>query len=396
MRMVGIRGLIVGRGDDDISVRVQGPDLDTLADIGDDVLLRLTGIEGLGNLQHSSEDVLQELAVVLDRERAAALGYSVEVVGRAVRIALQGVVVTDFIDGDRQYDVRMRLPRTEVASPRDVESILLFPQTAEQAAVYLGDVAEVDIVTAPADIRRDRQRRIIEISGTVTGERSLGEVNADVGARLAGVELPPGYTIYDESAGRALREGEQLAWLLMALAVFLVFVVMAVQYESLRNPLVIMFSVPFATIGVAAGLHLTAMPLSMPMWLGMIMLAGIVVNNAIVLVEYIELERGRGRLLEQAVIEAGRLRLRPILMTTTTTVVGMTPLALGIGEGSEMLQPLALTIVWGLLFSSLVSLLLVPAVYRIVGRRDPEPVMERSEGDDRRDDAVLGTLRPQG
>jgi len=147
--------------------------------------------------------------------------------------------------------------------------------------------------------------------------------------------------------------------------VFLVLVVMAVQYESLRNPLVILFSVPFGAIGVALGIHVLDMPLSMPVWLGMIMLAGIVVNNAIVLVEYIEIARERGQGVTEAIVEAARLRLRPILMTTLTTVVGMLPLALGLGEGAEMLQPLAITIVWGLGFSTLVTLLLIPCVYRL-------------------------------
>ena len=165
-----------------------------------------------------------------------------------------------------------------------------------------------------------------------------------------------------------LQEGEQLGGLLLGLAIFLVLVVMAVQYESLRNPFVILLSVPFALSGVALGLAVTGLPVSMPVWLGTIMLAGIVVNNAIVLVEYIEIQRARGLPKLEAVINAGHLRLRPILMATLTTVVGMLPLALALGEGAEMLQPLAVTIVSGLLFSMLVSLLLVPSVYHYLGR----------------------------
>jgi multidrug efflux pump subunit AcrB len=148
-----------------------------------------------------------------------------------------------------------------------------------------------------------------------------------------------------------------------------VFVVMAVQYESLRNPFIILLSVPFALIGVAIGLHATGLPMSMPVKLGMIMLAGIVVNNAIVLVEYVEIVREQGRSIREAILDAARLRLRPILMTTLTTVVGMLPLAIGIGEGSEMLRPLAVTIVAGLSFSMLVSLLLVPVFYELTHLR---------------------------
>ncbi|MFC1685299.1 efflux RND transporter permease subunit, partial [Pseudomonadota bacterium] len=183
------------------------------------------------------------------------------------------------------------------------------------------------------------------------------------------IELPPGYTLYEAGNTEALQEGRDLSRMLLGLALFLVFVVMAVQYESLRNPLVIMLSVPFAAIGVALGLEWWQLPISMPIWLGLIMLAGIVVNNAIVLVEYIEIERRRGLPLNEAIVSAARLRLRPILMTTLTTVVGMLPLSLALGEGSEMLQPLAVTIVSGLLFSALVSLLLVPSVYRMLAAK---------------------------
>ena len=160
-----------------------------------------------------------------------------------------------------------------------------------------------------------------------------------------------------------------LARTLLGLALFLVFVVMAVQYESIRNPLVIMTSVPFCTIGVVFGLDAYSMPISMPVWLGLILLAGIVVNNAIIVVEFIELHRARGLALRDAIVIGARLRLRPVLMTTLTTVVGMLPLALALGDGTEMLQPLAVTIVFGLSFSVLVSLFLVPAIYRMVNFR---------------------------
>jgi len=167
--------------------------------------------------------------------------------------------------------------------------------------------------------------------------------------------------------------------LLLGLALFLVFVVMAVQYESLRNPLVIMLSVPFAAIGVAIGIKVTGLALSVPVWLGMIMLAGIVVNNSIILVEYIEILRDQGVDKNHALIKAAKTRLRPILMTTLTTVVGMLPLAIGIGEGAEMLQPLAISIVSGLLFSMFVTLLLVPIIYNLFHRGDTLPASEQND-----------------
>lgn len=370
MRNEGIRGVRLGRGDDAVSIRIQGPDLDSLAALGRQVVDRITSVPGLENARHSAEDIVQELTVRIDRERAAALGLSVDAVGRALRIALQGLVVTDFIDGNRQFDVRVRLPRTEMSSPRDLETILLFPAASDHLAVFLGDVASVELVNSPSTIRRDRQQRIVEVNGNISGDATLGEVSAEIERRLANFELPDGYTLYDGGDALTLKKSERLARMLLALALFLVLVVMAVQYESLRNPVVILLGVPFAAIGVAAGVVGFEMPISMPLWLGMIMLAGIVVNNAIVLIEYVEIERERGMSMEKAILSAGRIRLRPILMTTMTTVAGMTPLAVGLGEGSEMLQPLAIVVVCGLSFSTLVSLVLVPVIYRVLGRRD--------------------------
>jgi len=365
IRKQGIRGLNLTASEDDFSLRVRGEDLDSLARIGEQLVARLDGINGLRNLRHSSEDLLQELAVKVDRERAAALGVTVEDVGRAMRIALQGIEATDFIDGDRKYRVRVRLPRSQVDTPEALERVLLFPARDGAPAIHLRDVARVDLVNTPSKILRDRQQRIVEVSASIDGSTSVSKVQQEALARLQGFALPEGYSLYDGGAADALAKGEALLRWLLALALFLVLVVMAVQYESLRNPVVILLSVPFAAIGVAIAMDSLALPLSMPMWLGMIMLTGIAVNNAIVLLEYVELARARGLDATDALLEAGRLRLRPILMTTLTTVVGMAPLATGLGEGAEMLQPLAITIVYGLTFSTLVSLLLVPAVYRI-------------------------------
>ncbi len=368
MRTLGIRGIRFSRGDDDLSLRIKGPDLPVLEGLADQVVEILKPMSGLRNLQHSSEDRNQELSVKVDRQRAAAYGLTVEDVGKAVRFALQGDTVTDFIAGDRSIDILLRLNRDEIATPGDVENIILFSKTSPRAAVRLSDLARVELVATPSSIMRERQQRIVEVTASLTGELTLEESVIEARKRLADLDLPAGYTIYEAGSMETLQEGRDLGMQLLGLALFLVLVVMAVQYESLRNPLVIMISVPFALIGVAMGLGWTGLPLSMPVWLGLIMLAGIVVNNAIVLVEYIEIERRTGREMSEAIIEAARLRLRPILMTTLTTVVGMLPLALALGEGSEMLQPLAVTIVSGLLFSTLVSLILVPSVYRILSR----------------------------
>ena len=372
MYSVGVRGIRFNRSDEDFALRIKGPELAILERIADQTVERLKSVPGLSNLQHSAENKGQELSVRVDRERAASYGLTVRQVGQAVRLAMQGRRVTDFITDDRAVDVRLRLDPRQMQSPRDVENIILFSDTTPRVAVRLSDLAQVEIRAVPATIQRDRQQRFVEISASLSGDATLSEVIKASDRRLEGLELPKGYSLYEAGNLETLQAGRDLSYQLLGLALFLVFVVMAVQYESLRNPLVIIVSVPFAAIGVAIGLEVTQLPLSMPVWLGLIMLAGIVVNNAIVLVEYIEIERQRGLALNQAVTSAARLRMRPILMTTLTTVVGMLPLAMALGEGSEMLQPLAVTIVSGLLFSTLVSLLLVPSVYRLLTRGDPE------------------------
>ena len=365
LRTLGIRGIRTSRGDDDISLRLQGPEQQVLESIANQMVLRLKEIEGLSNVQHSSEEVHHEIRIDIDRERASVLGLNVEDVGNAMRIALEGQVVTDYIDGDRSYDVRLRLPRLEAANPQDLQSVLLFPAKEGGKAIYLGDVARVNLMESAAEIMRDNQQRIIEVSATVGAETTLGAALGVIDMKLADLEIPRGYSLYDGGARKTLQEGQEMTTTLLALALFLVFVVMAIQYESLRNPFIILLSVPFAVIGVALGIEFAELPLSTPLWLGMIMLSGIVVNNAIVLVEYIEIMRERGSPIREAILEAARLRLRPILMITLTTVVGMLPLAIGLGEGAEMLKPLAVTIVSGLTFSMLVSLVLVPVLYEL-------------------------------
>jgi CzcA family heavy metal efflux pump len=367
-RVAGIRGLRTGRSEDDVSVRVQGADLGTLERLGQQVAKALRAAPGLRNVRNSAEEIWHELAVHIDRQRASELGVAVTDVGQALRVALDGVVVSDFLDADRSYDIRVRLPEEEFDNPAALGGVLLFGERRERPAVYLRDVARVELVPMPAEIRRESQRRIVDVTASLTDDFALGEVMAEVRKQLQSLELPPGYTLYTSGLDVSLERGRRLAWVLVGLALFLVYVVMAVQYESLRNPTVIMLSVPFALIGVSLGLMLTGLTISMPVWMGVIMLVGIVVNNAIVLVEYIEIMRERGRALHAAIIEAGRLRLRPILMTTITTVVGMLPLALALGEGAEMLQPLAVTIVAGLSFSMLISLVLVPAMYSLISR----------------------------
>ena len=366
MRVRGIRGLRTGRGDDDLSLRIQGDDINVLKKLGDQVVDRLRGIDGLRNLTHSYENLKEEVVIEINRERALDLDIQPGQIGRALQVSLDGLIVSDFIDGDRQYNVRLRLPREQARNRTNLENLLVGYRDAQP--IRLRDVAKITIDTNPEGIYRDNQRRMVEISGSL-GEKNLGDLLPEIDKKLASLQLPDGYSLYDGGQRAQLQEGQQIGTVLLGLAIFLVFVVMAIQYESLRNPFIILLSIPFAIIGVASGIYFSLDTITAPVWLGMIMLAGIVVNNAIVMVERIEIEKELGRGIIAAVNNAAQLRLRPILMTTLTTVVGMLPLAIGLGEGSEMLQPLAIVIVWGLLFSTLSTLVVVPSLYVLFHRR---------------------------
>ena len=370
LRAQGIRGIRMNQGDDDVSLRIKGPDLDTLTQLGDQVVEQLQTVKGINNIQHSNEEVTREVSIRVDRERAASFGLSVEDVGKAVRIAINGSDTSDFIADDRSVNILLRLDRSIMSSPADLAEIILFSNTTPRQPLRLSDVASISIEVAPGKIMRDRQQRIVEVTASLDGSIAQKQAILDSLAAAGQVELPEGYILYEAGGLETLKEGEDLSKWLLGLAIFMVFVVMAVQYESLRNPLIILLSIPFCLIGVSLGLDYTGLPFSMPVWLGLIMLAGIVVNNAIVLVEYIEIARDEGLKKINAITQAVAVRFRPIMMTTLTTVFGMLPLAMAWGEGSEMLQPLAVTLISGLLFAMFVSLLLVPVFYHLLGRKD--------------------------
>jgi CzcA family heavy metal efflux pump len=360
-----IRGLRTNVSGSDVSISIQGEDLAELQRIGIDVLGRVRGIPGLESVQPSSEEASPQLVIALDRQRAADLGLNVADVGQAVRVALDGAVPTRFTDRNQEYDIRVRLPREQFQNPEDLGSIALF--AGPDRPIYLRDVATVQLKVGPSSIERWNQNRVYRITGDVNDAiASVGDVNRAIRSRLAEVTLPEGYALLHGGEEEAIRENQRNLTIVIILAVFLVWVVMAVQYESVTNPLVILVSVPLSLIGVVLLLWATGTPLSAPALLGVILLAGIVVNNAILLVEYVELaRRERGVAAELAVVEAGAIRLRPILMTTATTVLGMLPLAVGIGEGTELMRPLALAVVGGLTISTVLTLIVIPCAYLV-------------------------------
>lgn len=353
-----------------VELQIRGDDLEELRRVGRRVLDALQGIEGLKDAELSVKSGYPEVIITLDRDLLAARGIAVEEVAQRLRTEVQGEVATRYDRGGEKIDVRVRADRRRLQSLQDLRALSVVDGTPP---VPLSAVARIEVVEGPSEIRRIDQRQVALVTANVQG-RDLGAVSADIQDRIRRVPKPADYSFVLGGQNRELQESYRSLIFALLLAAFLVYVVMASQFESLGHPALIMFSVPLAFVGVVYTLDFLAMPLSIVVFIGGIILAGIVVNNAIVLVDYINQLRGRGLPKAAAIVEAGRVRLRPILMTTLTTVLGLIPMALWSGEGAEMRAPLAVTLIAGLSSSTLLTLYIIPMLYYLFGGRDPAPV----------------------
>ncbi|MGB0513372.1 MAG: efflux RND transporter permease subunit, partial [Wenzhouxiangellaceae bacterium] len=361
----GIRGLTFGNSGDDMEISIVGDDIGELQRVARDVVDAIRPIPGLSRVELRDEDRTPLLDIDVDRERAAALNLDTASVARALRDAVSGYVPTRYSSDGNEYDVRVRLPDEAV---QDIDSLgQVIVANGVNGPIQARQVASFSLQEGPAEIARENQVRIQRLTGDFdTSLNDVGSIMKEVRARIAEIDMPAQYGVILGGQFETVRETNREMSVVIALAVFLVFVVLAVQYEKLSNPLVIMTAAPLAAAGSALALYFTGTPLSAPVFLGSVLLIGIVVNNAILLVEYIERRRRAGCDMTDAVIEAGGIRLRPILMTTLTTVAGMLPLAIGMGSGSLLMQPLAIAVVGGLLSAMLLTLFLVPCLYVIV------------------------------
>lgn len=364
VRSNGIRGLNFGLSGNDMELKVLGEDLPTLQKLAREIIRAIEDIPGLEAVEMDDEDRTPALQIEVDRERAAALGLDVRAVAQALRQAVTGTVPTRYSTGVNEYDVRVRMPREEVENLDRLGEVIV--ANGANGPIQARQVASFTLGEGPAEIGRENQLRIQRIVGAFnTAENDVGSILAEVQRRLATIDMPEQYGVALGGQFETVEETEREMNTVIVLAVFLVLVVMIVQYEQLTNPLVIMTAAPLALGGALLALWVSDTPLSAPVFLGAVLLIGIVVNNAILLVEYIEQGRARGLADDEAVIEAGAVRLRPILMTTLTTVVGMLPLAMGLDAGGLLMQPLAVAVVGGLMSSMLLTLVLIPCLYLV-------------------------------
>jgi len=348
-----------------IEVIVQGYNLQALKTYADRIRERLAQIPGLRDLKASTDGGNPEVQIHFDRQKLANYGLNINQAAGLLRNKVQGDIATELNEPDRKIDIRVRVLEEDRRSLFDLENLVL--DVPNRSPVHLSTVADIVLEEGPTEIRRIGPQRVALISANLV-DRDLQSAVDEIDQALQEFELPPDMFAYvgGQSEERAVAfESMQFAILL---AVFLVYLVMASQFESLVQPFIIMFAIPFALIGVALALYLTGLVLSVVVLIGGVILAGIVVNNSIVLIDFTNQLRGQGKDKFQAIQEACAVRLRPILMTTSTTVLGLIPMAVSLGEGSELRVPMAVTVIGGLMTSTLLTLALVPVLYTLMTR----------------------------
>ncbi len=354
-----------------VSIEILGHDLEATNNLAYQLRKEVAGIKGITDVAISRELGRPELQVDVDRIKASSLGFSMSAVTDTLRTYFFGKTATKYREAGDEYDIFLRLRDSERASIRDIENIPLILDSGK--TVRLSNVARVVQGVGPIEIERQNQERVIKVEANIF-RRSLGDIAKDIKTVVSKTEIPEGITVNLGSDVEEQAKAFGGLILLFILGGLLVYMVMAAQFESLVDPFIIMFSVPFAFTGVSFGLFLGGVNLSILSFLGLVMLVGIVVNNAIVLVDYINILRRQGMPLQEAIIAGGSNRLRPVLMTTITTLFGMFPLAVARGEGSELWRPLGVSIIGGLSISTFITLLLVPVIYSILNKRKPRSI----------------------
>jgi HAE1 family hydrophobic/amphiphilic exporter-1 len=349
-----------------IEVEVQGDDLHELRRVADTAAAVMEGLPELADIETSLQRGAPEVQIVYDRDRLARYDLNIQQVARLVRNKVQGFEATRFNLKDRRIPIVVRLAMDDRETVDDVRGIIVNP--GGERPIRLASVAEVVLGEGPSEVRRVDGQRVALISANITSG-SLSSATWRIENELhRRIDWPADMGFLISGQYQEWERSRKSLWIALGLSVFLVYVIMASQFESLIHPLVIMLTIPLAFFGTVIALKLLGLSLSVVVFLGMIMLAGIVVNNAIVLVDYINTLRRRGLERDEAVITAGSVRLRPILMTTATTVLGLTPMAVGLGDGAEIRTPMAIAVISGLITSTALTLIVIPSMYVMADR----------------------------
>lgn len=354
--------MMMGMATGAISISIKGDDIDTLKTIGDDFKKIIERVEGTREVTTSYEDGIPQVQVITDRNIASQYGLTTAQIGSSITNAMSGSNVTKFkVNGD-EIDVVLKGDNIYGESISYLE--MLPVETPMGTTVPLSEVARIRVEKGPISIQRENQVRVLTVSGSVVG-RDIQSASQEIEDLLNDYEMPFGYTYKFGGEVEQIEETFTDLFLVMLLAVALVYMIIAAQFESLIQPLSIMFSVPLALSGGFIGLFVTGLPLNVIGIIGLIILVGIVVNNAIVLVDYINKRRGRGEDRDAAIMKAGPIRIRPIMMTALTTILGLLPMSSGIGEGAELSQSMGVVVIGGLSLSTVLTLVIIPVMYTI-------------------------------
>ncbi len=351
-------------GGNNLEVKVFGHDFDKTDVVADQIAKALKKIHGTRDVLISRDRERPEMQFVLDQDKMTYFGLNTVMVATALRNRVNGLTATKYKENGKEYDVIVRYAEKFRKSTQDIEDITI--QTPLGKMIKLKEIGEIKQFYTQPNIDRENKERVVTVSSLISGS-DLGTVTSQIRKKIAGINMPEGVTVEIGGNAQDMQDSFRKLGLLMLVAFILVYVVMAAQFESLTEPFIIMFSIPFAFTGVFLALYLTHTTLNVISMIGAVMLIGIVVKNGIVLVDFTNLLRDRGLAVKQAVVQGGKSRLRPVLMTALTTLLAMVPLAISTGEGSSTWRPMAIAIIGGLLFSTLITLVLIPTIYSIFG-----------------------------
>ncbi len=343
-----------------IEVVIKGYNLSLLREVSSNLYEQISKIDGIKDVQTTIKPGFPELVIEFDRARLAHFGMNAYSVASLVKNKIEGFVATKYKEKERRVDVRVFLKDSQRNSAKSLKDLIINP--GGTIPIKLSSVANINILNGPNEIRRVNQDRSAIISANIANI-DLNEAVSKIYEIVENYKMPQNFTYELSGQNKEMKTSVDSLIVAMLLAVFLVYIVMASQFESFLHPFLILFTIPMAFIGVFMTLYFLKIPMGVTVFIGMITLVGIVVNNAIVLIDYINLLRKRGVEKIEAIKKAGSIRLRPILITTLTTVLGLLPMALGLGEGAEIRMPMAVSIIAGLLSATLLTLILIPIVY---------------------------------
>jgi HAE1 family hydrophobic/amphiphilic exporter-1 len=352
-------------GSKPVLVEIKGYNLDDMARMVELLEKELKAIPGILNIQNDMGESSPETKLQIDKKRAALYGISALDVSLIAKAAIEGVVATQFREAGKEYDIRVRLSEKDRNNLSSLGDLLLYSKVLD-SLIPLKEVAQIERGYGPSEIRRSNQERTIIVSADIDKSMQSKDVLKQVQDMLLTMDVATDFRILLSGKAKEVKENFSKVLFAFILSIFLVYMIMASQFESFIQPLIIMMTVPLAFFGVAVALFITGTSLNVISMLGMVILGGVVVNNGIVLIEYMNQLREAGKDVMTAAIEAAKVRTRPILMSSITTIVGLFPLALGLGEGAELRQPMAIAVMGGLTSSTFLTLIVIPSIYILV------------------------------